>query len=165
MRRGISRPITLRAVTVATRRPGDWFVPAASRLSDIRSSPTRTAASAAYDEAGLGPADLDFVECQDTDTASELLAYSDLGLCAHGDEAKLLRSGDTQLGGRIPVNPSGGLLAKGEPLGASGLGQVHELVTQLRGQAGVRQVSGARVGLAHVMGAGHVSAVTIMVAG
>ena len=120
--------------------------------------------AAAYEEAGIGPDDLDLVECQDTDVASELLAYRDLLLCAAGEEAKLLRSGDTTLGGRIPVNPSGGLLSKGEPLGASGLGQLHELVTQLRGQAGPRQVEGARVGLSHVMGAGHNAAVVIVTA-
>jgi acetyl-CoA acetyltransferase len=163
-RRGVAQPVAVRAVALATRSPGDWFIPAPSRLSEVRSSPTLTAAAAAYQEAGLGPADLDLVECQDTDAASELIAYADLGLCAAGDEVKLLRGGDTQLGGRIPVNPSGGLLSKGEPLGASGLGQVHELVVQLRGQAGPRQVSGARIGLAHVMGAGHVSAVTILAA-
>jgi acetyl-CoA acetyltransferase len=162
--RGVAGRVTMRAVALATRSPGDWFVPAPSRLSEERSSPTRTAAAAAYHEAGLGPDDLDLVECQDTDAASELIAYADLGLCAPGDEVKLLRSGDTRLGGRIPVNPSGGLLSKGEPLGASGLGQVHELVLQLRGLAGPRQVDGARTGLAHVMGAGHVSAVTILAA-
>jgi acetyl-CoA acetyltransferase len=163
-RRGVGQPVALRAVALATRSPGDWFIPAPSRLSGTHSSPTRTAAAAAFQEASLGPGDLDLVECQDSDAASELIAYSDLGLCAAGDEVKLLRSGDTQIGGRIPVNPSGGLLAKGEPLGASGLGQVHELVVQLRGQAGPRQVSEARIGLAHVMGAGHVSAVTILAA-
>jgi len=163
-RRGVAQPVALRAVALATRSPGDWFVPAPSRLSQVRSSPTQTAATAAYQEAGLGPGDLDLVECQDTDAASELIAYADLELCAPGDEVKLLRSGDTRIGGRIPVNTSGGLLSKGEPLGASGLGQVHELVMQLRGLAGPRQVSGARVGLAHVMGAGHVSAVIILAA-
>jgi acetyl-CoA acetyltransferase len=163
-RRGVAQPVALRAVALATRSPGDWFVPAPSRLSQVRSSPTQTAATAAYQEAGLGPGDLDLVECQDTDAASELIAYADLELCAPGDEVKLLRSGDTRIGGRIPVNTSGGLLSKGEPLGASGLGQVHELIMQLRGLAGPRQVSGARVGLAHVMGAGHVSAVIILAA-
>jgi acetyl-CoA acetyltransferase len=163
-RRRVAQPVTIRAVALATRSPGDWFVPAPSRLSEEHSSPTRTAVAAAYQEAGLGPGDLDLVECQDTDAASELIAYSDLGLCARGDEVRLLRSSDTQIGGRVPVNPSGGLLSKGEPLGASGLGQVHELVMQLRGRAGPRQVAGARIGLAHVMGAGHVSAVTILAA-
>jgi acetyl-CoA acetyltransferase len=161
-RREVARPIAVRAIALATRSPGDWFVPAPSRLANVHSSPTRTAAAAAYEEAGLGPTDLDVVECQDTDAASELIAYADLGLCAQGDEMKLLRGGDTRIGGRIPVNPSGGLLSKGEPLGASGLGQVHELVLQLRGRAGGRQVEAARTGLAHVMGAGHVSAVTIL---
>jgi acetyl-CoA acetyltransferase len=163
-RRGVSGAVSIRSVALASRSPGDWFIPAPSRLSDERSSPTQTAATAAYAEAGLGAGDVDFVECQDTDAASELIAYADLGLCAPGDEIKLLRSGDTKLGGRIPVNPSGGLLSKGEPLGASGLGQIHELVLQLRAQAGPRQVEGARIGLAHVMGAGHVSSVTILAA-
>ena len=112
----------------------------------------------------MAPTDVDVVECQDTDAASELIAYRDLLLCPQGDEAKLARSGDTTLGGRLPVNPSGGLLSKGEPLGASGLGQVHELVTQLRGHAGARQVEGASVALSHVMGAGHNAAVVIMTA-
>jgi acetyl-CoA acetyltransferase len=163
-RRRVDGGVELRAVTLATRSPGDWFVPAPSRLSDPQTSVTRTAARSAYDEAGVRPDDIDLVECQDTDAASELLAYRDLELCAPGEEAKLLRSGDTRIGGRIPVNPSGGLLSKGEPLGASGLGQVHEVVTQLRGQAGPRQVGHARVGMCHVMGAGHVSSVTILAA-
>jgi acetyl-CoA acetyltransferase len=163
-RQRIGHGVELRAVTLASRSPGDWFVPAASRLADLHTSVTTTAAREAYRQAGVRPDDLDLVECQDTDAASELLAYRDLGLCAPGEEAKLLRSGDTLLGGRIPVNPSGGLLAKGEPLGASGLGQVHEVVTQLRGQAGERQVRGARAGLCHVMGAGHVSSVAILAA-
>lgn len=111
-------------------------------------------------EAGIGPEDLDLVECQDTEAASELSAYRELGLCKPDDEAAPLRSGDTMLGGRIPVNVSEGLLSKSEPLDASGLGQVHELVTQLRDEAGPRQVPSARNGLAHVMGAGHNDAPT-----
>jgi len=163
-RRGIDHPVALRSVSLVSRGPDDWFVPAPSFRASGRTSLTERAARGAYDEAGVGPDDLDLVECQDTDVASELLAYRDLLLCAAGEEAKLLRSGDTTLGGRIPVNPSGGLLSKGEPLGASGLGQLHELVTQLRGQAGPRQVEGARVGLSHVMGAGHNAAVVIVTA-
>ena len=120
--------------------------------------------AAAYEEAGVGPDDLDLVECQDTDAASELLAYRDLLLCAPGDEAELLRSGDTALGGRIPVNPSGGLLSKGEPLGASGLGQIHELVDPAPRPGRRAPGEGARVGLAHVMGAGHNAAVVILTA-
>jgi acetyl-CoA acetyltransferase len=110
--------------------------------------PSTLAAHDAYEEAGIGPADLDVVECQDTDAARELLAYQELELCAPGDQAKLLAEPT------LAVNCSGGLLSKGEPLGASALGQVVELVRQLRGAAGARQVEGARVGLAHTVGRG-----------
>ena len=127
-----------------------------------RTSLSARAAHLAYDEAAISGADVDVLECQDTDSASELLAYRELGLCKEGDEAALLRSGATALGGAIPVNPSGGLLSKGEPLGASGLGQVHDLVQQLRGRCGPRQVEGASVGVGHVMGAGHVASVVVL---
>jgi acetyl-CoA acetyltransferase len=126
--------------------------------------PTSLAAQDAYDQAGLGPADVDVVECQDTDAARELLAWAELGLCRPGDQAGLLAEGDTLVGGRIPVNPSGGLLSKGEPLGASALGQVVEIVRQIRGDAGPRQVDGARVGLAHVIGRGANACVSVLVA-
>jgi acetyl-CoA acetyltransferase len=126
--------------------------------------PTTLAATDAYAEAGLGPDEVDVVECQDTDAARELLAWAELGLCPPGGQAGLLAAGDTEVGGRIPVNPSGGLLSKGEPLGASALGQVVELVRQLRGEAGGRQVDGARVGLAHVIGRGANACVTVLVA-
>jgi acetyl-CoA acetyltransferase len=160
---GVAGPVSLAGVGLVSRGPDDWFVPAPA-LPATRTSITRRAAAIAYEQAGVGPDDIDLVECQDTDTASELLAYSDLGLCAAGEEAALLRGGATALGGRVPVNVSGGLLSKGEPLGASGLGQVHELVTQLRGRAGVRQVAGAWVGLGHVMGAGHNACVVVVTA-
>ncbi len=126
--------------------------------------PTTLAAQDAYAQAGLGPDDVDVVECQDTDAARELLAWAELGLCAPGDQAAVLVEGDADVGGRRPVNPSGGLLSKGEPLGASALGQVVELVRQLRGDAGDRQVDGARVGLAHVIGRGANACVTVLVA-
>jgi len=124
--------------------------------------PTTLAAADAYARAGVGPEDLDVVECQDTDAARELLAWSELGLCDRGEQARLLADGDVVVGGRLPVNPSGGLLSKGEPLGASALGQVVELVRQLRGEAGERQVEGARVALAHVIGRGANACVTIL---
>jgi acetyl-CoA acetyltransferase len=103
------------------------------------------------------------VECQDTDAARELLAWAELGLCAPGEQADILARHDALIGGRLPINPSGGLLSKGEPLGASALGQVVELVRQLRGTAGARQVEGARVGLAHVIGRGANACVTLLV--
>jgi acetyl-CoA acetyltransferase len=125
--------------------------------------PSTLAARDAYEESGIGPDDLDVVECQDTDAARELLAYQELGLCPPGEQAKLLADGAVTLGGRLPVNPSGGLLSKGEPLGASALGQVVELVHQLRGEAGARQVEGARVGLAHTVGRGANACCVILV--
>ena len=161
-RRRCSSAPKLRAVSLVSRDPDDWFVPAASFQTTAVTSLTERAANLAYEEAGVGPHDINLVECQDTDSASELLAYRDLGLCAPGDEATLLQEGATALGGRVPVNVSGGLLSKGEPLGASGLGQLHELVSQLRGRSGPRQVHGARVGLGHVMGAGHNACVVVV---
>jgi acetyl-CoA acetyltransferase len=124
--------------------------------------PSALAAQAAYAEAGIGPDDVDLVECQDTDAARELLAWEELGLCRPGDQPKILADGDATLSGRRPVNPSGGLLSKGEPLGASALGQVVELVMQLRGVAGNRQVPNAKVGLAHTVGRGANASVTIV---
>ena len=114
---------------------------------------TMTAAHEAYREAGIGPQDLDLVELQDTDSASEIIYSEELGLCARGEGGKILAEGATEIDGRIPVNVSGGLLSKGEPLGASALAQVAEVVWQLRGEAGTRQVKDARVGLTHVYGA------------
>ncbi|MEY2431746.1 MAG: acetyl-CoA acyltransferase [Acidimicrobiaceae bacterium] len=124
--------------------------------------PTMLAADDAYMAAAIGPSDIDVVECQDTDAARELLTYQELRLCALGEQTKLLRSGEVELGGRRPVNPSGGLLSKGEPLGASAIGQVVELVQQLRGQAGPRQVAGARTALAHTVGRGANASVVIL---
>jgi acetyl-CoA acetyltransferase len=124
--------------------------------------PSALAARDAYAEAGVGPDDLDVVECQDTDAARELLAYEELGLCGRGEAAKLVADRATTMDGRLPVNPSGGLLSKGEPLGASALGQVVELTRQLRGSAGPRQVAGAKVGLAHTVGRGANAAVVIL---
>jgi acetyl-CoA acetyltransferase len=160
-RRSNTVGIALRAVSLVSREPDDWFVPAVSYRPN-RTSLSAHAAALAFEEAGISAAEADVVECQDTDSASELLAYRDLGLCPEGAEAGLLRSGATALGGALPVNPSGGLLSKGEPLGASGLGQVHELVQQLRRRCGPRQVEDASVGVGHVMGAGHVASVVLL---
>ena len=105
----------------------------AGLTDDTLPTATTLAATDAYEVAGLGPRDLDVVECQDTDAARELMSYEELGLCPAGGAAEMLDAGVTSVGGRLPVNPSGGLLSKGEPLGASALGQVVELVHQLRG--------------------------------
>jgi acetyl-CoA acetyltransferase len=110
------------------------------------------AAQRAYEQAGVGPDELDVVELHDAAAPAELILYEELGFCAPGDGPKLLASGDTALGGRMPVNTSGGLLSKGHPIGATGCGQIVELVDQLRGRAGDRQVEGARVALAQNAG-------------
>jgi acetyl-CoA acetyltransferase len=149
--------VTLASARLRSHLPGSVLGEATplSGIDDTDITPPSTlAADDAYEEAGIGPDGVDVVECQDTDAARELLAYQELGLCAPGEQAALLASGATALGGARPVNPSGGLLSKGEPLGASALGQVVELVHQLRDEAGPRQVEGARVGLAHTVGRG-----------
>jgi acetyl-CoA C-acetyltransferase len=125
-------------------------------------TPTQAAAAAAYRRAGLGPNDVDCFEVQDTDAFCEIEAYEELGLCASGEGGALIDAGVTDIVGAKPVNMSGGLISKGEPVGASHLGQIVELVAQLRGEAGIRQVAGARVGLAHVLGAGGNCVVTIL---
>lgn len=125
-------------------------------------TPTEAAGAAAYNAAGVGPADIDCFEVQDTDAFCEIEAYEELGLCPAGEGGPLVESAATEIGGAMPVNMSGGLISKGEPVGASHLGQIHEIVLQLRGEAGKRQVSGARTGLAHVLGAGGNCVVTIL---
>jgi acetyl-CoA acetyltransferase len=111
-------------------------------------SPAERAVAKAYEQACVGPDDLDVLEVHDAAAPSELIIYEELGLCPADHGPELLRSGATALGGRIPVNPSGGLTSKGHPLGATGCGQIVELVEQLRGEAGGRQVDGARIALA-----------------
>jgi acetyl-CoA acetyltransferase len=109
-------------------------------------------AKLAYERAGLGPEDVDVAEVHDAFTIAEIVHYEDLGLCPKGEGGPFVASGATDLGGKVPVSTSGGLLTKGHPLGATGLAQIHEIVTQLRGEAGERQVEGAQVGLTHVAG-------------
>lgn len=118
------------------------------------SAATRVAAKAAYESAGIGPDDINLIELHDCFATAEIVHYENLGICADGEAGKLINSGDTQLGGRIPVNVSGGLLSKGHPLGATGIANIYEVATHLRGKAGQRQVEGARFGLTHVVGGG-----------
>jgi acetyl-CoA acetyltransferase len=113
---------------------------------------TVRAAKQAYDRAGVGPEDIDLAEVHDCFTIAEIIHCEDLGFCQKGDGGRLVESGATGLNGRIPVNVSGGLKAKGHPVGATGLGQIAEIVSQLRGTAGNRQIPGARTALAHCMG-------------
>jgi acetyl-CoA C-acetyltransferase len=114
--------------------------------------PTVMAARSAYEMAGLGPEDIDLAEVHDCFDIAEIIHTEDLGFCAKGEGGGCAEAGETAIGGRIPINPSGGLLAKGHPVGATGLAQIVELVEQLRGQSGPRQVEGAKVGLAMCLG-------------
>jgi acetyl-CoA acetyltransferase len=158
--------VTLEAAALRSHLPGSVLnegTPLSGRADDEDiPPPTTLAARAAYEEAGVGPDDIDVVECQDTDAARELLSYEELELCPRGDSGKWIAEGMTTMTGRLPVNPSGGLLSKGEPLGASALGQVVELVTQLRGEAGPRQVPDARVALGHTVGRGANASVVML---
>jgi acetyl-CoA acetyltransferase len=122
---------------------------------------TRKAAHMAYEAAGIGPEDVDVVELHDCFTPNEVVSYEGLGLCAEGESTKFVADGDNTYGGKFVVNPSGGLMSKGHPLGATGLAQCSELIWQLRGQAGKRQVDGARIALQHNIGVPGGAVVTI----
>lgn len=122
---------------------------------------TRAAADSVYEQAGIGPEDVNVVELHDCFTANELLTYEGLGLCSEGGAEQFIWDGDNTYGGKYVTNPSGGLLSKGHPLGATGLAQCTELVWQLRGQADRRQVDGARVALQHNLGLGGACVVTM----
>jgi acetyl-CoA acetyltransferase len=158
--------VQLAAAALRSHLPGsvlDESTPLAGIDDAGITPPTVLAATDAYEAAAVGPADLDVVECQDTDAARELLSWTELGLVAAGDQPGLLGADARDPHGRRPaINRSGGLLSKGEPLGASALGQVVELVRQLRGEAGARQVPDARVGLAHTIGRGANASVVIV---
>ena len=132
--------VRLAATVIGAGLPGTYgqLVPATARR--------------AYEMAGVGPADLDLIECHDAASPAELIVTEELGLCPSGDAVKMLRAGDTTLGGRLAINPSGGLGSRGHPIGATGLAQVVELTDQLRGRCGGRQVPNARVALAENAG-------------
>jgi acetyl-CoA acetyltransferase len=144
---GISRPVRVRSSVLHSGWDHGLDEPGTVELC----------AKEAYEEAGLGPQDLSVVECHDASAPAELSATESLGLCAKGDGGKLVDEGATRLGGRIPVNTSGGLLRKGHPVGATGIAQIVELTEQLQGRSGPRQVQGARVALAH-NGGGNIGA-------
>lgn len=113
---------------------------------------TRNCANAAYERAGIGPQDMQLVELHDCFATAEMVHYENLSLCAEGEAGQLVDSGFTAMGGKIPVNLSGGLLSKGHPLGATGIANIYEVSLHLRGEAGARQVPGAKIGLTHVVG-------------
>jgi acetyl-CoA C-acetyltransferase len=156
-------PIRLRSVAFRTRRFGSFEVFSPSIPIESAPSPTSEAAAAAFEQAGIGPEDVDVAQLQDTESGAEVMHLAETGLCQHGEQESLIQSGAIRLDGRLPVNTDGGCLANGEPIGASGLRQVHEVVLQLRGEAGERQVAGPhRVGFTQVYGAPGVSACTVL---
>jgi len=123
---------------------------------------TRRAAQQAYEMAGVGPEDVDLVELHDCFATAEILHYENLGLCGDGEAGKLIDEGQTAHGGRVPVNVSGGLLSKGHPLGATGVANIYEVSTHLRGEGGERQVEGAKIGLTHVIGLGSACGIHVL---
>ena len=136
-------------VLASVLKSGDFLY----RWEDMAfSDVSRKCAIEAYEMAGLGPEDINVCELHDAFAYNELAHYEELGFCGSGEGPDLLAKGVTELGGRLPVNPSGGLLSKGHPISATGVAQIAEIVWQLRGEAGKRQVENARVGLAHVLG-------------
>jgi len=130
-------------------------------MPDVNSG-TRKAAKAAYEMAGLGPDDIDLVELHDCFATAEILHYENLGLCGDGEAGRMIDNGEAALGGRVPVNVSGGLLSKGHPLGATGIANIYEVSTHLRGEAGKRQVDGAKIGMTHVIGLGSACGIHIL---
>jgi acetyl-CoA acetyltransferase len=156
-------PVHLAAWALRTRRHGAFEVQSPSLPVDGAPSPTVDASRAAFEMAGIAPEDVDVAQLQDTDAGSEVIHLAENGFCADGDQEKLIADGHTEITGRLPVNTDGGLMANGEPIGASGLRQIHEIVLQLRGRAGARQIGGRpAVGYTHLYGAPGTGAVTIL---
>lgn len=160
-----NRAINIATSVLTSAVYGEEYVPGGT-VGSVKFPPEENlvelSARQAYEVSGLGPEDMDVVQAYDTVSPSELWDLEELGFCGHGEAPRLLREGAFDLNGRIPVNTDGGLMGRGHPMGATGLAQIAEVVLQLRGEAGPRQVKGAKVGLAHAMGAGPNSSVTIL---
>lgn len=162
-RKYTDHPVYLKAATLKSRRYGSFEVFAPSQALEQADGPTVDAATAAFEMAGIGPADIDVMQLQDTEAGAEVMHMAENGFCEHGEQEHLIQSGATHIGGPLPVNTDGGCIANGEPIGASGLRQVYENVVQLRGQGGERQVPGnPQLAYTHVYGAPGISAVTIL---
>ncbi len=158
-RMNLDRRVVIAAQAMTTDRPGTFDK--RSMMALVGDDMTRAAAALVYEQAGIGPQDIDVVELHDCFAQNEVIIYEGLGLCPDGGAGRFVADGDNTYGGRIVTNPSGGLLSKGHPLGATGLAQCTELVEQLRGEAGARQVPGARLALQHNLGLGGACVVTL----
>lgn len=162
--RATGRPVKIAAITHRTRRFGSFevFSPSVQGAGEP-TSVSADAARAAFEQAGIAPGDVDVAQLQDTESGAEIMHMAECGFCEPGEQEAMIAAGETDIGGRLPINTDGGCIANGEPIGASGLRQVHEIVTQLRGEAGERQVPGTpRVGFTHVYGAPGISACTVL---
>jgi acetyl-CoA acetyltransferase len=158
-RHGLRTDVAIKAQAMSTDRP-DTFAKK-SMIELVGAGLTRSAAGQAYEAAGVDPRDIKVVELHDCFTVNEAICYEMLGLTDEGGAEKFVRDGDNTYGGQVVVNPSGGLMSKGHPLGATGLAQCTELVWQLRGEAGARQVDGVTVALQHNLGLGGAGVVTL----
>jgi acetyl-CoA acetyltransferase len=157
------RAIELRAIEFRTRRFGTFEVFSPSLTPEITPGATVDASRAAFETAGIGPEEIDVVQLQDTEAGAELMHLAECGFCEHGGQARLIADGELEIDGRLPVNTDGGLIANGEPIGASGLRQVIECVVQLQGRAGERQVPGdPSTAFTQVYGAPGISACTVL---
>jgi acetyl-CoA C-acetyltransferase len=155
--------VKLTGITMRTRKFGSFEVFSPWLSPERADSPTVEAARAVFEQTGISPQDVDVAQIQDTEAGAELMHLAETGLCKHGEQEALIRSGATEIGGSLPINTDGGCLANGEPVGASGLRQVYENVLQLRGDAGDHQVPGTpKVAFTHVYGAPGVSACTVL---
>jgi sterol carrier protein 2 len=158
-RHGLNSDVAIAAQSMVTDFPSTFDSDDMMRV--VGYDMARTAASRVYEQAGIGPDDLDVVELHDCFAQNELITYEALGLCAEGGAEAFIENGDNTHGGKVVTNPSGGLLSKGHPLGATGLAQCYELTRQLRGAAGGTQVDGAKRGLQHNLGLGGACVVTL----
>lgn len=154
---GITNGVEIIAQAMATDTPDTWDNP----MNLIGADMTRRASKAVYEQAGIGPEDIQVVELHDCFTTNEVVTYEGLGLCGEGEATQFVDARDNTYGGKFVVNPSGGLMSKGHPIGATGLAQCFELVNQLRGNAGDRQVQDAKVALQHNLGLGGAVVVTM----
>jgi acetyl-CoA acetyltransferase len=158
-----STPVFVDAVSLRTRRFGSFEVFSSWLPLDESDSPTVDASRAAYEMAGIGPEDVRVVQVQDSEAGHEIMHMAENGFCEHGEQEHLIQAGETEIGGRLPVNTDGGLIANGEPIGASGLRQIYEVCLQLRGQAGARQVpNDPKVGYTQVYGAPGIGCCTVL---
>jgi len=162
-RQGLRRGVRIVAQAMTTDTPATFD--GGDMMRVVGCGMARAAADMVYALAGIGPEDIDVVELHDCFAHNEVISYEALRLCEDGGAERFVRDGDNTYGGRVVTNPSGGLLSKGHPLGATGLAQCFELTQQLRGQAGQRQVDGARIGLQHNLGLGGACVVTLYAAG